>query len=365
MIKHSDGKIGTREFAALILITIGLKQTDITPSILFPVGKTATWLMPIISGLMITFIVLVLIALLKKYKDKNLIEVSYIVTGKFFGFLIGVCLFIFILMTTVIYFRSHADIMGTLYFPKTPTPFLLFLFLLISWFIANRGIEAIGRTSWLTVPYIKLAFAGLILLVFTSLQWRNIFPLAGPGFYPLMFKSTKYSYLFAEVIFFTILYPFVRSHKEFKLASLIGIGIATAELVVFYIVYLMLYDFPSIEYIAFPFQQLARIVDLGPIFGNTEAFFIGFWAIAAITRLAIYLFLTTVTFTSTLRIKEFEPLILPFAGVVFFLALLPVANSDSVLFLQNNVLYHSNWLLLLGLPLILWVVDQVKSGGEG
>mgnify|MGYP005749271339 FL=1 len=365
MIKHSDGKIGTREFAALTLITIGLKQTDITPSILFPVGTTATWMMPIISGIIVTFIVLVLIAILKKYKDKNIIEVSYIITGKFFGFLIGVSLFSFMLMTTVVYFRSHADIMGTLYFPKTPTPFLLFLFLLISWFIANRGIEALGRTSWLTVPYIKLAFVGLIFLVFTSLQWRNIFPLGGPGIYKLAIESTRYSYLFAEIIFFTILYPFVRSHKEFKVASLIGITIATLELAAFYMVYLMLYDFPSIEYIAFPFQQLARIVDLGPIFGNTEAFFIGFWAIASITRLAIYLFLTTITFTSTIKIKEFEPLILPFAGVVFFLALLPIANSDSVLFFQNNILYHANWYLLLGLPLLLWVVDQVKSGGEG
>ena len=362
MIKQSDGKIGTREFLALILITIGLKHTDMTATMLFPVGKTATWLMPFLSGLVTTASFLVLLALLKAYETKNIIEISYHVTGKVLGFLIGIILFLFMLTTTALYVRNHADIMGIIYFPETPTPVLLFLFLFVAFYIANRGIEAIGRTSWLTVPYLKVAFVFLLILIFGSIQWRNIYPLGGPGFTPLLYESTKESYLFAEIIFFSILFPFVRTYKNFRLASLLGLAITCLELMVFYIVYIMVYDFPAVENIPFPFQQLTRIADLGPVFGNMESFFIGFWAIASITRIAIYLFLTGALFAFTLKIKEFELLLLPIAGVVFFLAAIPISNIDSMLIMKESNIYQFSWFFILILPIILWIVDQVKKG---
>lgn len=364
MIKKSDGKIGTREFLALILLTIGLKQTDMTASILFPLGTTATWIMPLLSGVIVLLSFLVLLALLKLYQNKNIVDITFIITGKVFGFIIGVVLFLFMLGTTVLYVRNHADTMGIMYFPNTPTPVIVFLFLFVSFFIANRGIEAIGRTSWLTVPYLKIAFIIILVLLIGSLQWRNIYPIAGPGLSILLIESTKTSYLFGELLFFSILFPFVRSYENFRLASFIGFGFVVIELMLFFIVYIMIYDFPAVESIPFTFHQLTRIVDLGPVLGNIESFFIGFWAIASITRLAIYLFVTGALLASSLRLKEFEPLFLPLAGVVFFLALLPESNIESLLILGESAYYQFSWYFILVLPFILWIVDQVKKGGR-
>jgi spore germination protein (amino acid permease) len=361
MMKQSDGKIGTREFIALILLAVGLKLTDITPSVLYPFGKTATWMLPIVSGLLIIPPFLLLLSLLKRYKNKGLMDIIFHLTGKYIGFVIGMVLFIFMLVTTVLYSRSFVDVMGNLYLPKTPAIALYIVIMVGTYLITNRGLEAIGRTSWLVVPYLTIIFAVLLFFVWKDLNWRNLFPLGGSGMTEVIRGGTRHSFILGEIILFSILFPFVRTYKDFRLASLLGLGITLFEVVLFFAIYVMMYNYPSIESIAYPFQLLTRIVDLGPIFANAESFFLGFWVIASIVRLAIYLYVTVAIFSYTLRIKEFEPLLLPFAVVILFLGLIPESNIETLFVLRESLLFQINWLFILCLPILLWVIAQFKG----
>lgn len=357
----SNGKIGTRELLALILLTVGLKQTDVTPTALFPYGLTATWMFPIISAILLIVPFLLLLRVLKRHENKDLIQLTYDLTGNYIGFVISLLLFIFIFSTTVSYSRSTVDTLNTLFFPKTPQVILYVSLLAVGYFIASKGLEVLGRTSWLTAPYLFIALFILFVLLWHAMEWHHVKPFGGPGVGELLYEGGRHSYLVGEFILFTVLYPCLRSHREFRIASLLGIFIVTIELTIFYAAFLMVYGYPSVENIAFPFQQLTRIVDLGRVFSNAESLFLGFWAIATITRTAIYLYITVTIFAYMLKLKAFAPLFLPFTGVIFFLGLVPESNIENVLFLRESLLLQLNWLFILVLPVLLWILDNRRK----
>ena len=241
MLSKSDGKIGTRGIIAILCMTIGFKLTDMTPTILFDEGKTSTWMIPIISTLALIVPYLVLLSLLKKYKDKGLIDLIYNLTGKYIGFIISFSFFIIILTGTVLNSRSYADIINTMFFPRAPLILIYIQGIVISYFIANRGFENIGRVAWYFFITIKLSLILVILFAWKDVDTSFLFPLWGPGKLEILKSGISNLTMLGEMFLFTILYQYTRNYKIFKKASLLGLLITAFELSLFYAIYINLY----------------------------------------------------------------------------------------------------------------------------
>lgn len=358
MIKISDGKIGTREFTALILHMIAIKFTDTTPALLISLGKNAAWMIPIFSSLIIGVPFLVLLSLLKKH-NQGLMELVFGLAGKKIGSIIGLVLFLVMFGGTVINTRIYVGIVNTMFYQKTPVPYLLLMLLAFSYFLANRGMETIGRTAWIVTPYVFPISLLLIILVRDEMDWVHIFPIAGPGITELVKNSFTHSSIFGEIIILAAFLPFVRSYKDFRLSSFIGFGIASLQIAVFTALYVMVFDYPAAQHLAYPFQDLTRAASIGEIITHAEAIFLGFWVISSVIHFAIYLYIAAFLFGRALRLNEFEPLLLPLAGLVVLLGLIPdntiLVNQYRQLFLQA-----SSGIVFL-LPFLLWMLDRWKG----
>lgn len=164
MDKASNGVIGSREVFLITLFIIGTKITDMTPTFLYDKGMNSTWVLPLISGAFIIIPFLVVLSLLKKYQNKGLIDIIYTLSGKYVGFVISIYIFLQYLFITSINSRNYTDVLLTMYFPKTPRMIAYLALIAACYFIANRGLEAIGRTVWVLFP--MLFIVGLILIFF-------------------------------------------------------------------------------------------------------------------------------------------------------------------------------------------------------
>ncbi|KKI89411.1 hypothetical protein WQ54_26450 [Bacillus sp. SA1-12] len=51
MSKHYVDGIGVKEYLSIMLILIGVKMADTTPALLMEEVKSATWMVPIFSGI--------------------------------------------------------------------------------------------------------------------------------------------------------------------------------------------------------------------------------------------------------------------------------------------------------------------------
>ena len=102
----------------------------------------------------------------------------------------------------------------------------------------------------------------------------------------------------------------------------LGLGFSCVVIALFLAIYTMVFDYPEIINLAYPYQQLTRIASLGEMIAHVEAVFLGIWIITASIHFAIILYLTAYLFAGALQINKFEPLILPFAGLALLIGLL-------------------------------------------
>ncbi|MDZ5471583.1 endospore germination permease [Bacillus sp. 31A1R] len=361
MIKPTDRKVGTREFVAIILLSMGIKFTDMTPTLLYKETANAAWMVPILSGLIMFVPLLFLLKLLKFYKDKNLIEIIFSLTGKYVGFLLGMCLFLSSYSSTVTNSRSYVDIISTMFFPNTNIIVLFLLLIGSSYYLANRGLNTIANTAWISLPYIKAFMVIGILMVTNQVNFNYIFPIGGYGALTIIKNSISYSSIFADIMFFSVVFPFFKNYESFRKASLIGYALVIFELVMFLTIYIMYFDFPGIENITYPFQEITRAVRLGRFITNIEAVFLGFWSVASIIRFSIYLYISTAIFAYSLKLKEFEPLLLPFGLLVILLGYLPenfIINSFQI---RGPFVLNMTSGFIFSLPILLWSIHKIRG----
>lgn len=361
MIKISDGKIGMREFASIILLTIGIKYTDTTPSILFKAGKNAAWMVSLFSIIIVGACLFILLSLVKKHQV-GLVELVHRVTGRFIGSIIIFFCFLYLFLGTVINGRSYADIVDTMSYQNTPVPVVFFLLLAVSFLVANRGLETIGRTAWFLLPALGFTAILLPVLTYNHLFWEHLFPIGGPGLKTILKEGFTHTAIFGEILILTSFYSFIRSFKEFRTASIIGITVTCITMTSYLIFYVAVFDMPSVENLAYLHQQLQRIASVGQVFTHIEAIFLAFWLLGTIIHFSIYLYLSAYLLGGVLQLKEFEPLLLPLSGLAFYLGLLPENAYQSGPIREFLLTLESGLIILI--PLLVWVVDWLKERGS-
>lgn len=361
MIKISDGKIGMKEFLGIVIIAIATQATDTTPDLLLFRGANAAWMIPIFTFAMILLPLYMVMQLVKRH-NVGLMEIIFSLTGKYVGAILGTLLFIMIFFSTTVNSRSYVDIINTMFYPNTEVAFFFVIILLTSFFVAIRGFEAIGRTAWLIVIVFAISAIFLIIFVWKDLNWYFIHPIAGPGVNKLLITSFTSMVMYKEIILLAIFFPFLRSYKDYRRASIVGLVISSIWIALFILIPTIVYDYPAVVYMNYVYQQLTRIASIGT-FSRLEALFLGIWVAASVLHFAIYLYICAFIFAKTLRLKNFESLILPLAGLALFLGLVP----DNIVILnqlREKTAYVSSSFLIV-VPLLLLVIDRWKGWKKG
>jgi spore germination protein KB len=359
MIRPTDGKIGAREFTSLLLLMIAIKLSDTTPSILFLKGQNAAWLITMLSAVLMVIPFILLFSLLRKYEGKGLMELIQQTMGSYIGFGMGLILFLYMLFFAALNSRSYVDIINVMMYQRTPIPVLYLMLLFVSWYVANRGFESIGRTAWTVIPYIKVTLWSLIVLVWEDVDWLHLYPIAGPGFSKIAHESVLHCALFSEVILIATLAPYVRGYKTFRLSAWIGFIVSCIELVLLMAVYVAVFDYPNVVQMAYPFQHLTRAASIGQTITHVESIFFGFWIISSAIHFAAMVYLTSVIFAKTMRVKQYKPLLMPMTWLILLLGMLP-PHTQATMIIREYLTEFSSLLFLI-LPVVLWGLDRMRG----
>lgn len=354
----SDGKVGSRELLAVILFLIAMKVTDITPDIIIAQGKNASWLLSLFGSLVVLPPFFVMLRLVKKH-NVGLSDLLLKLAGSWGGYLILAILCARMIGNTFVVSRSYIDIVNTLFFPLTPIPVLYTLLMLSSLMVAQRGFEAIARTAWLIFTPVMSIGILLLALTWEDANFSFLFPIAGPGFGTLLWNALTHSSIFGEVLLLAFLFPYMKSFANFRQGVLIGYAISSFMMVLFHLWYVAIFDYPAVEYISYPYQQVTRTASFGLTPAHLEALFLCIWIMAAVLHFAIYLYLIAYLFGKLFNIHEFEPLILPLAGLILFLSSF-LGNVTRLSETSNWLLNGSSW-LFLSLPFLLWILDMWRG----
>ncbi|WP_018933874.1 GerAB/ArcD/ProY family transporter [Gracilibacillus lacisalsi] len=357
---QSHGFLRTKEIASIVLIFVAIKFADSTPTLLSQKAQNGFWIIPAISFIVIFPSFLVMLYLLKKYEDKHVVQLCEAITGKWLGKLIGLVFFLFAFSSMVFDARNYIEQVKMLYFPESPTDYIFFIFIIVAFFGAKRGFEVIGYTSRIALPVIKFSALLVILLIWEEVVTERVFPVFGSGLSIIATEGIIKASIFAELFFVLIAYKATKETKMFRKGAIIASIIALAELLLFYFIYITVFDYNSIEKIAFPFHDIIQRIEFGEFFTNIETIFMVFWLFAAYLKFIYFLYFSAWFFGAVFNIDNFEPLLLPLAFLVILIGLLPYNSA------QTQLVYHEQLYTLMSpffifLPFLLWFVAWLKG----
>ncbi|RSD20516.1 GerAB/ArcD/ProY family transporter [Mesobacillus subterraneus] len=358
-MKQNKGKIGIKEYIAIIALTIGTKLSDDTPSIIYEDARNAGWISVLLIGAMAFIPILLLIKVFSAHKDKNLHEVFIYLFGKILGNLISILILIIGVAALTVDSGIYVDIIGTMYFTTTPSLIIYGVLMIVCAYGAKRGIEQIGSVSWLLLPYLKIT---LFVALFFSLKEGHtgfIFPLWGESRLEVVKAAGKNVSIFVDFLLIGLIAPLVSSFKDYKKGTLIGLGMVTAEISLATAAFVMLFDYTTAEMLSYPFHETIRYIQIG-FLANVETLFFPFWLVATFIRFSFYLYLSAVMLGGILKIKEFEYLIPLITLIVIFLGIAPDSPSILLYTMRQTILMILSPAFMF-LPPLMWLIAKIRG----
>lgn len=355
----TQGKIGGRELFAIVILTIGTKLADDTPSVLYEGGNSAAWVVILIIGLISIFPIYFLTKVITCYRDKNLFDIIMHLFGNYIGFF--VLMILWLILTYLIAGSSavYTDIIGTMYFTKTPPVIIYGVLMTVAAYGAKKGLEHIGSTAWFTLAWIKISL--FIVLIITLLQGEVsfLFPILGQGGWDIVEKSIKNTTVFIDFLFLGLIATSVKSTKVFKKGIWIGFFFIAIEFALALVGYVMLFDYASVQMVSYAYHETLRYVQLGFV-TNVESIFFPFWLVAAFIRFSVYLYLSALLFGALFKIKEFNYIIPTLATLIVFLGMIPETPIFNMRDIREKLFYFTTPLFFL-LPFTLWLTAKFKG----
>jgi spore germination protein KB len=359
-MKDVKGKVGMRELIALILLMIGTKLSDDTPSLLFDKVKNAAWMVPILSGAIMAIPTYLLLKTMSLYKNKNLIDVMKDLFGKYITFFLCFMLFIVAVYEVTTDTRNYVNIISTMYFTNTPPLIIYTILMVICAYGAKRGIQHISSVAWMMIYYIKAMLLLVFILAMQDSTLAAVFPFWGTGKLAVLKESSLNLTLFADILFLALLLPYMSSQKEFKKGTWIAYVITGVEISVALLLYELMFDYESVSTISYPFHEVIRYISLGRFFTNIETLFFPIWLVAMFIRFAAYLYICAIIFGQLFKIKDFEYIIPSLAAVFLLIGMYPQSPAFTTFVLRENLHTYSSPLMVI-LPIFIWLVALIKG----
>jgi spore germination protein (amino acid permease) len=358
-MKQTRGKIGIREYVAIIGLTIGSKLSDDTPTIIYSTAKNAAWISLLVMSLLAIIPIMLLIKVMSAHKGKNLHEVNLHLFGRVLGNFFSLGLLIMGFTFVVIDSERYVDIIGSMYFSKTPLVAIYIVLFTVCAYGAKRGIEHIGGTAWLAYFDIKATLLVALVITFGKGIPELVFPLWGPGIVEIVKTAGSKMSVFADIFFLALIAPLVGTFKEYRRGTLIGFGIGAVEITVSLVLFVMLFDFTSIEVLKYPFHETIRYISIG-FLTNVESIFLPFWLVAALIRFSVYLYLVVVLFGGIFKIKDFEYLVPLMAVLIIALGTASTVPEYRIPQLREHLLTLLSPLFFLS-PCFMWLAAKLRG----
>jgi spore germination protein KB len=361
-MEKNTGKIGIREYVAMVILAIGTKLADDTPAILFQKLENASWIAPLITGILSIIPIFLLLKVLSHYPNTNLMDILQIVLGKAIGFIIVFALWIMGFIANTFDSAIYTDIIGTMYFTETPTIFIYMVLMAVSAYGAKKGLEQIGSVAASVITYIKVSLFIALILALSKGNINFIFPIFGPGKWELVKESSLKVSLYIEFLYLGVIASYVSSSKAFTKGTWISLIILIIEIPLSLLAYLSLFDYEPVKLLNYPFHETIRYISLG-FLTNIETLFFPFWLLASFVRFSIYLYISAVMFGWLFKIKNYEYLIPTFASIMVILGMIPDSPTFTIADIKEKTLNLATPIFLF-LPLLLWSIMKIRGGNK-
>jgi spore germination protein KB len=361
MIK--EGKFGVHEAICLITIAICNKIFFTTPGYVTRSVGTASWYMTVISCVSALVFFTFIYRLLKRFPDKNIVEIYDASLGRLVGFVFSFGLLVSFLAYSGIFTREFVDVMKVYVFPNTPPSFLIGVLLIVVAVSAFLGLETIARVAKLG-GYIAL-FGYLLILILSSgyFEFAHLFPILGYGLGKTVTTGISRSAAYAEVVILAVFAGSLQGIRHIKKAGYISLILSGFLLTLGLLCYSMIFEYTSTQEITAPMYVMTRLIKYGKFFQRLDPLFLFLWIITTVIYISILFYTTVSIYCKMFRLQDTRPVIVPMVVLVFTIAIFP-RDFPSVVseYIQRIRIYGNITFYVLPIIALIVAVLRKKKG---
>ncbi|HEY8911517.1 MAG TPA: endospore germination permease [Desulfosporosinus sp.] len=358
-------RISTHQFmtlgAAVLMGTTFLPVASIATG----AGGRDGWMSVLPGFAMVIPYSLMVLSLLAQYPNKNLLQISEALLGKWIGKCIGV---IYISITGYfggLLLSQCGDIYERSIMPLTPLWLFYLGGLLLVFYTVSSGVEVFARFSEIVFPMIVIALVLNIGLSIPRMEQGELLPILSEGLKPIFSGAFKIMPFAMEYILFLagILTFLPNSKKElaqlkngvWRAVFLVGI---LDMLVV--LIQILVFGPEEVNRLVYGLLVLGKIVEISRTVSGVESLFMGVWLGASVVKISAFFFTVTWGLETVFGFK----------GVKWNLAVCAVFLGIAFGFVRGHSLFVEITLVddYLILPFasvwipILWGVSRWKKG---
>jgi spore germination protein (amino acid permease) len=354
----NNENIGHREALTLLIVVMSAKIFLSFPRNMAVLGEAAGWMIVLLSGILSLIGFYFIYFLIRKYPGNNIIEIARIICGPILGAILGLIFFLFFLIITSLFLRQFVESFILSILPRTPISVVTLTFLILLVYGCLLGIETISRVAWFYGPYLLTGLAVILLFSMFQANIQHLAPVLGAGPLPLLKSSLNNISLFSEILLFGLIAPLIANKTKIFGVGIYSIIFAIVINVIIVMTVVLVFNYVSAAKLIFPVFQLARLIVLEEFIQRVEAVFVFLWFFSAAIQLCALFYGTVTSFAQAFRIRDYRPLSIPIAVLVFTLSLIPTSMTQAVNINDFQISkYYS--IVAFGIPLLLWLASLI------
>ncbi|MEQ6388183.1 endospore germination permease [Bacillaceae bacterium S4-13-58] len=365
MLGSSKEKISEKQLTNMItLFTIG-SAILFTPSLLANAAKQDAWISAIVATVIALFLVLFYSKLHELYPKKSYFECTTYVLGKWVGGVIIFITYMYLFLLCSILLWDIGDFLKTQILVQTPIQVIHILFMLTVIYTIRLGIENVGRTSEIFLPWVLGLFFLLCIFLIGSIEKENLLPYIEKGIKPVIHGSYYLlAFPYLELFVFLMITPYVNKEAKVKKSFLQGTLIGGLLLTtVTFLCILVLGSDVTIRNM-FPVYLLGKKVSIGEFLERLEVIIAIIWFLSIYFKLAILFYILVASLSDFVRAKDYRPITLPLGMLI--VVMIPIMFTSTMQFasFDKEVFFPLTYIVGFLLPLMVYIAGKIKLKKE-
>lgn len=355
-----EGNFGYHEAISLLVITIITKVFFTSPAILVDIVGTAGWYMTIISVLAAIFAFMFLYMLLKRFPNKNIMEIADLVLGKWGSIIFLLLLGGFLLWTASISVREFTEVLKVYVLPQSPPSFIMILFVITIIVLSFMGLETIARFAKFIIYILGVGFILVVLLSSQNFVPRHLFPILGYGLDTTLIHGLLRSSFYGEIVIIGVIASSLQGSKEIKrigFSTLLIAGFLTSFSL---LVFTLVFPYTVGQELTSPMYEMAALIDYGGFMQRMEPIFLFLWNFGTFIEVSLIFYATLMIFCHAFRIDDKRPVILPMITTLYGLSLIPKSISEVTSGLVQT-LRSWGWIIYYVPPIIILIIAMIRK----
>lgn len=349
------------------LVILGLFTFIGDMALVYPAAMTAeahqdAWIAALFSippGIALVFL---FVTVANINPDKNIIEISQQVLGKWLGRAVGGYYLFFFIIAASTYVREIEDFMCTQIYEGTPGGVIRFMSIVLLVYGLRLGLETVGRAAQVFFPLFALFLVALMVLLFPQVRLDRVYPMLTTPL-PDMLHSIMIGvfYPFGEICVFFMVYPYTRKNSKINRDIFIALCIGSVGLNLILFLSLTVLGVYFSEHNFYAAYTLAQKINIANFLQRLEALMATAWIITTYFKTALYFYAFVLGTAQIFKLKSHRPLIFPVAFLIYGLSQL--ISKDIIFYVKEIPPYWVDWNLTysLALPLVILVVYKVRQ----